>query len=269
MCSTRGGLDITNGKLGVSPNYPLNIRHVDPKPTVWSGPHRLCKSDYWSKANSGNTALCLCKSSWIAFVDDRSVLSPTWLQAVREAMEGNYCVVGTYEKHENMRVENGEILEYGPITGTDHRRVIGRDRKPCIGTWLFGCTFALPLEWALQVNGFDENMDSLGQEDTQFGSMLDANGFDIRMDKRMHVIQDRTPGECGPEMKRTSKERFQHDTQDRGHEAIRRFYGKKQAGHVWNIREMRASVLSGNPFPNTDSFPRNDWWDGQPIAEFE
>ena len=64
-----------------------------PKPTVWQGPHRLTRRDHWAAANARNTGICLCRTDWIAFVDDRSVLVSTWLEAVRDAMAGGYAVV--------------------------------------------------------------------------------------------------------------------------------------------------------------------------------
>lgn len=244
--------------------------HVLPKPTVWAGSHRLTKSDYWAKSNALNTALCLCRTDFFASVDDRCVLAPDWLNSVREAMQGNYAVCGAYEKRENMRVENGEIVDPGKLVGEDHRCVNHLPRaRHCVPGWFFGCSFALPTEWALQVNGWSELLDGLSAEDTHFGHMLANNGFAIRFDPRMKVIQDRTPGECGPEMKRTSKERFQNDTQDKGHEAIRRFFGEKRSSHHWNIREIRDKVLAGGDWPTLEGYPSFDWFDGKPIAEFQ
>lgn len=246
------------------------IRITEPKPNIWQGPHRLTGSDWWAKSNALNTSLCYCKTDWFASVDDRCVLDHGWYSAVRSAMASNYAVCGSYEKRVNMVVENGEIVEPGTIVGFDHRCDGHPHRaKKCAPGWFFGCSFALPTEWALQVNGWNEYLDGLSAEDTHFGHMLANNGFDIRFNPEMKVIQDRTPGECGPEMKRSSKERFQHDTEDKGHAAIRRFFGEKQSSHPWNIRELRASVLSGDPFPLPDVMPRLDWFDSKPIAEFE
>ena len=60
---------------------------------------------------------------------------------------------------------------------------------------MFGCTFALPLEWALQMNGFEEGCDGLSMEDVIFGLMLKNNGFRIDYDPQMRMIEDRTEGE--------------------------------------------------------------------------
>src|SRR5688572_836003 len=80
---------------------------VPPKPNVWQGKHRKTKENWWAIANAKNTGICLCETEWFSTADDRSVLVPTWLGAVKEAMEKNYVVAGAYEKVHNLRVENG------------------------------------------------------------------------------------------------------------------------------------------------------------------
>lgn len=254
------------------PNYERDnifISYQQPKPTVWQGLHRLTKSDWWAKSNALNTALCLCRTDYLASVDDRCVLAPGWLDSVREAMAGRYSVCGAYEKRVNMRVENGEIIDPGTVTGTDHRLEGHLPRaRYCIPGWFFGCSFALPTEWALQVNGWNELLDGLGTEDTHFGSMLGANGFETRFDPRMLVIQDRTPEEIGPVMKRDAKARFVDDKQDKAHKAIKRFSGQKQSSHHWNIREIRDKVMAGGEWPGVETCPTKDWFDGQPLLEF-
>jgi hypothetical protein len=128
------------------------------KPNVWSGPHRITDKDWWIVATQRNTGLCLSKSEWFAVADDRSVLGPQWLQAVREAMEGGYAVAGAYEKVHNMVVENGVVMSCvepidanGNATGKDPRRRGNDTPRQINGDAFLGCTSALPLEWALRV----------------------------------------------------------------------------------------------------------------------
>jgi len=243
---------------------------VQPKPTVWQGEYRLTKDNWWAKSNALNTAICLCKTEWISFLDDRCVLLDGWLERIKSAMAGNYAVCGSYEKRINMTVENGVIQNGGIITGKDCRDMGVTQPIPCGGEWLFGCNFALPLEWALNVNGFEELLDGLSSEDTQFGAMLSNNGYPLKFDVKMKIIEDRTSSEIGAAMKRTSKERWGNDEQDKGHEAIRRFHGNKQAQHGFNIRELRAKVLAGEPFPIPDKTKEHrDWFDGMLIKDFD
>ena len=71
------------------PAENASVRVVNPKPTVWQGPYRLTKQDWWAASNARNTGICLCDTDWVGFVDDRSVLIETWLEAVKAAKVGD------------------------------------------------------------------------------------------------------------------------------------------------------------------------------------
>lgn len=243
-----------------------------PKWNVWQGPCRLTKQDWWAASNSRNTGICLAQHDFIAFLDDRCVLLPGWLDAIREAQAGNYAVFGAYEKRNVMTVENGVIRHAGIVVGEDSREKYCREHwggvapHPCPGEWAFGCTLALPLEWALQVNGYEELMDGLGCEDVVFGKHLENNGFALKYDLRMKIIEDRTPKELGQPMLRSSKERHPNDVEDKGHKALAKFCPLKRASHQWDLRQVRADVMAGKPFP-VPSGPITDWFDNQPLSE--
>ena len=240
---------------------------VPPKPCVWQGKHRLTKRDWWAIANAKNTGICLCKTEWIAFCDDRCVLEPLWLQAVRDAMNGLYAVAGSYEKRIQMRVEAGVVTVPGAVIGWDPRVPRRGCMGPvdCSGSNWFGCTGALPLEWALQVNGFDETCDSLGMEDVLFGAMLGNNLLPLKYDCRMKIIEDRTATELGETIPRTDKG---VSPQDKSHGLKERLESQTSAIHQWDIRSIRNKVLAGDPFPIPKG-PTHDWWDGKKISEFE
>ncbi len=239
-----------------------------PKPTVWQGKHRLTKEDWWAVSNSRNTALLMCQTDYILWVDDRCVLAPGWLAAAYEAEAGRYAVCGSYEKRHGLKVENGGIVDFGTLNSEDGRNHQSQG-KICKapGQWFFGGTLGCPLEWALVVNGFEEQMDSLSAEDCLFGMHLENNGFRIMHDPRLKIIEDRTPGECGPDMKRSSKEKHPRDTTDKGHEAFRRFGRLKRASHKWNMLEIRHDMARGAGFPHHNGIPSVDWFDGQPLSE--
>lgn len=248
------------------------IIHTLPKPTVWQGKHRLTQSDWWAISNARNTGICLCQTEWIAFVDDRSVLVPTWLQSVRAGMEGDYAVAGAYEKVHNLTVENGRIKSYTEPregdrpTGKDPRESGQLDPQRCHGSWWFGGTHALPLEWALKVNGYSEDIcDSLGMEDVMFGAVLENNGLPIRYDPRMKIVEDRTPGQIEFPVKRQDKGK---SPRDKSHKILELLQGSETSKNSFNIREVRESVLRGNPFP-PPSAPAFDWYDQQPISDFQ
>lgn len=242
------------------------VRWVAPKPNVWSGKYRLTPRDWWSTAAYRNTALCYATGDFIAYLDDRCVLLPTWLDAVRQARQEKYVVCGTYEKRDGMKVENGAIVDDGKTIGEDGRAAIAQGRRMiCPGTWVYGCTFGLPVQWMLDVNGVDESWDSVSMEDTHFGQMLENNLFPIYHDPRMKMIEDRT-GRTEHDMKRSSKEKHPHDKTDKTHTLIQKIWSNKRAAHHWNLAEIREHILKGGSFP-VPTTPDTDWFDGQPLKE--
>ena len=140
-------VDLHYGTPGRHPDakLPKEFKHVPPKPNVWNGDHRLTKDQWWSASSNRNTALCLARGDYIIWVDDRCVLSPTWLRAAQEAMSGNYAVCGTYEKRHGMKVEGGIITDAGTLNSEDGRKAQSRGqicRAP--GQWYFGGTLVCP-----------------------------------------------------------------------------------------------------------------------------
>ncbi len=240
---------------------------VAPHPNVWGGKYRLPKQPWWHASTCRNTVFCHATQPYVTCTDDRCVLLPTWLDAVNEAQKNNYVVCGSYEKRRAMLVENGVIMHGGIVTGEDGRAKIADGRRmKAPGSWMFGCTFGLPLEWALEVNGQEELMDGLSMEDVIFGCHLENNGRPLFYDPRMHIVEDRTPEELGEPMKRTSKEKHPHDLTDKGHEAWRRFSKLKRAQHSLNLSEVRTDILAGKPFPIPEG-PVLDWFDQQEIKD--
>ena len=236
-----------------------------PKPTIWQGKHKITKEDWWAKSNALNTGIILCETEWIAFVDDRCVLAPEWLQCVKDAMEGGYAVVGSYEKWANMKVENGKIIDMGEFLGKDDREQFG---YPVDGKDWYGGSSAIPLEWCLAVNGFPEDLcDGLGSEDSMFGKVLRYANLPFKYDSRMKIIEDRTPTEIDGALKRADK------NTDKGFEAkswqiVKAFWHKTTSGNSYDIRQHRARVQAGEDLQSImPSASHYDWYDNQPISE--
>jgi hypothetical protein len=239
----------------------FELLHVEPMPNVWQGKHRITSADCWAAATARNTGLCLTTTEWVAFVDDRSVLSFKWLEAVRHAMAGRYVVAGGYRKVHDLVVEDGLLVSSTEIPdGSDHRlRTYPSDRAvPCTGSNVFGASLALPIEWMLDVNGFDETTNGLGVEDCMFGCMLQNRRLPIRYDYSMLVIEDRTPGHLDPAPKRKDKGTSPHD---KSHALVNKLSKLKRASHPRDLRKIRDAAIRGEPWP-VPTGPDRDWYDG-------
>ena len=258
----------------------MSFRHVLPKPTVWSGPSRITKCDWWSAANARNTGICFAKHPSIAFIDDRSVLLPGWLDRAKSAVDGGYVVCGTYQKVTELIVENGKAKSFVANPGRDSRLNAVDPRVdytntywvpyfknqgpfPCPGEWTYGCSLVLPLEWALRVGGFDETCEGVGGEDYIFGLMLQNQGFPIYFDPRMKMIEDRTPECSHPTIIRRDKGASPND---KSHALLAKLRVLKRAILPPDLTAMRASVQAGRGFPPPTS-PAVDWYDGEPLGQ--
>ncbi len=239
------------GDIGMIPCAAVtSVVATRPKPCVWQGPQRVTSRDWWATANARNTAIALASRDYLVFCDDRCWLGSEWLTQVRrgERERGN-VLVGSYEK-----------LEDGKVT-MDHRR----ERYPeglvnCGGGWLFGCTFALPLEWLLEVNGLEEGCDGLTGEDYILGLMLGNRGRRIDFEPRLFVRQERSMGtEHGYAM--TDKGTA---PKDKSHAALDRFGKRTRTEMTPDLRELRRRIAAGEGFPDVD---HRDWFDGQMIRD--
>lgn len=247
--------------------WPEWVRVVDPKPSVWYGPHRLTKQHWWGVASFRNTGLCLATSEWVAVADDRSVLGPQWLEAVSDAMRGNYVVAGSYEKTHGMVVESGLIKSFerpwssGNFTGKDPRETGNLAPRKASGSWVLGATSALPLEWALEVNGWSSVTNGVGLEDCIFGEMLERRRRPIMYDERMKLWEDRTPGKCDVEIVRKDKGPA---PRDKSHRLLDIHKGLLAAPGP-NLREIRAQLERGEGWP-IPTEPTHDFFDNEPLA---
>lgn len=167
------------------------VQHIAPLPSAVQGPHRLTHIDWWSASAARNTGFIHAKFDYIVFADDLSVLMPGWLDAVIQAATENYVVLGTYEKRNDVVVEDGLLISSTAIEGGMDSRIpqVSKVRTRVRGNWLFGCSFGMPTEFALEVNGFDEICNCIGAEDTQFGDRLLRVCPSMYFDTRMKTVE--------------------------------------------------------------------------------
>lgn len=242
------GVDVRSTKL-------KSALAISPKPNIWQGRHRVTLADWWAKSSASNTALVLCKTDFVAFLDDRCRLGPQWLKTVRRAeRERDAVVVGTYDK----------IDVTGKVT-VDHRRERSPEgKRDCGGGWLYGCTFALPLAWCLEANGFEEGCDGLSGEDYIFGFMLENNGHRIDFDPALLVTLERSSLH-GNTYLRVDKGQ---SPDDKSHAALARFRKRKRTEFTPDLTVMRAALARGGSFPIPDpNGDYRDWYDGALIKD--
>lgn len=248
----------------------LGFVGVPPKPSVWQGMHRLTKDNWFAASNARNTGICYAPDGWIAYVDDLSILGPHWLQSVRESMEGNYIVLGSYEKHTEMKVTAG-TLTYSKLYSRDSRlNHVTQDLTSVGGDYLYGCSLAGPVRSFLDVNGWPEALcDGLGSEDYCMGIAIgNLNKYSFRYDRRMATIESEELHHVGEVFKKSD---FGVSPNDKSHSALNT---AKQS--IWfpqylgegfdNISQLRQHIFSGGEFP-VRLHPDREWFTKQLLSE--
>lgn len=243
----------------------MTDKHVPPKPNVWQGEHRLTKEDWFAPANARNTALCLCETEWIAYVDDLSVLMPEWLARVEAAMEGGYNVAGSYRKVQELLVEGGKIKWSIPFSDDSRLRLAKEDLGDCEGGWLYGCSCAFRVDDLLTVGGWPEYCDGMGSEDYCLGIALKNAGFPLKYDRKMMTLESEEDHHREPSLRRTDKGTSPFD---KSHAALNIAKSSSYFANYYpgGMRALRAEILSGKPFPVIQE-PKHDWFDGMEIAQ--
>lgn len=248
--------------------------HVSPKPSVWQGPHRLTRFDFFCAASARNTAFCYATGEHVAFADDLSCLMPGWLSGHLHAAKHHYVLCGSTNKNLEMQVDDqGLPYSYRVFPpGQDHRlRTAQRDGSiRCSGSWLFGGTFSVPLEAALRVNGQDEMHDTIGGEDYDFGIRLERSGVDVCYNRTCATMESEEAhhDEPGSLMVRIDKPVAVHGP----YSSNLLYYRLMSSNSTWTmsnryvLRDLRAAIQRGEPFP-VPREPDRHWVDDQLLTE--
>lgn len=238
------------------------FRVREPKPTIWQGGYRVTKDHWWATASSRNTAIVLANTDYLVCIDDRCHLGPQWLESVRKyEAERSAVLIGSYNKHED-----------GSLVSEDHRRLARPNGwKNCSPGWLYGCSFGLPLDWALEINGFEEGCDSLTGEDYIFGLMLANADHLCDFVPEMFVQQDRSQGNVSCKGLYRCMDKGV-SPKDKSHAALERFSKRTRTEFTPDLRAMRTARLAAEAKGEPWSFPAPDpngiyldWYDGQDI----
>lgn len=263
-----------------------HVVHVPPKPCAYQGPFRQTKKDYFCAANTRNTAFIVAKHDYIVFVDDLSVLMPGWLDQVKHAAQDGYVAAGMYRKAFDLHVPpEGQPASYRAIASTDSRWDRGSDGGAVRwhGSGLFGCSFGVPLEAALEVDGNDAACNGGGAEDTDFGIRLERAGWAVYLNRNMLTLEDEGRHHDGSKLPQERRlvtkdrlppnyESYHHAKPDErywsDHVMLNRLNNEDRTLPILgdDLRAQRkhyqATGLVAVPAPN-----QVDWRDGTPLSE--
>lgn len=256
----------------------FDFLHLPVKPCMWQGPFRLTSKDWFCAGQARNTAVMATRHPYFVGVDDLSVLLPTWWPQVKHAASSGYCVCGAYKKVKDLVVEEGEIKSFTEFPpGVDSRWGHGTDAGivPFHGSGLYGCSFGLPLELLLKVNGMDELTDGQSAEDYDLGIRAERAGGQFFYNRNMTTYESEEMHAVEPSLPRESKP----VTADR---LPKGYTGNPMSDHVMLNRvrnENRITTLGGGNLRKLrDEFqasqralipegPTEDWRDGQPLSQ--
>lgn len=150
------------------------IKHIPPKPTVWRGPFKLTKKDYWDKQSALNTGICYAIYDHVILFDDNTAFSDSFIYWHYLASKNKYAAAGSYKYyHPGVVIEGGKLISGVPHNGQDNRLALYPGPSRCSGGEMYGGNLSAPLEAILACNGWDEILSgSGGLEDSEFGVRL-------------------------------------------------------------------------------------------------
>lgn len=261
--------------------------HIPPKPCAWQGPFRQTNKDWFCAGNTRNTAFIVAEHPYVVFVDDLSVLGPQWFSQVLHAATDQYVVCGAYKKVKQLTVADGRIVSFEEFpAGVDTRWDRGSDGGivDWHGSAMFGCSFGVALEAALEVDGNDAACNGAGAEDYDFGIRLERAGWPFKYNRNMLTLESEELHHDGSKLPQARK----IVTPDRLPKAYDSYRHVNEAEKYWSdhvmlnrlanetdrilpilgddLRTLRDRFLATGMVP-TPAENQLDWRDGQPLSE--
>jgi len=173
-------------KLIKDMNVSFPVLYLPDKPSRWKGLRPTI-------SNARNTALIFANGMFIVNHDDCTKMDKDWIEKHLKYLEQGFIVAGSWKGFE-FKIEDQSEIEgcYGPESRT---KLIKEPRIVGAG-WFYGQNVSYSLEQALDVNGFDEQLDGeMGQEDINFAIRLERKGIRTMYDPtNMTEVYMRTHG---------------------------------------------------------------------------
>lgn len=259
------------------------VIHVSPKPSVWQGNYKQTANEYFAASNARNTAFAYCETDYIVCIDDLTVIKEGWLNTVLWGQQNNFVIYGAYAKANELvcQLDGSYTFKQETLSkGLDSRfnnSHAANTTKPIrvAGSWLFGCSFGLPIDLVLQVDGFDESCDGQGAEDYDFGIRLGRLTSEIYYCKEMFTYENDELHAYGDNQtfKRISKLITKESSlkayvgQMSDHAKLKQVMASKSAipYHQTSLRKLRELINCNKSFPLPTV--TTDWRDGQLLSE--
>jgi len=264
-------IDFYHGERDLSEacrHHGFRAKGSKPKPTVWQGEGRLTNRNFFAAANARNTAICLARGDYIAFVDDVSVLAPTWYQSVQAAAMAGRVACGTYQKVKKMEVSEGKLIRFERYFEGEDARLLraSGDCMQCPADWFFGCSCGAPIQAMLHINGYPEMCDGMGYEDSETGKTLRRAGYPLFFYRGMKTFESE---EAHHEDQPFDRQDYGVSPNDKSHALLRNCRTTTRFDNYFGdggIEGLRSHVLAGGDFPKM-SHPDTEWFTGRKLSE--
>lgn len=250
----------------LSPKVAAVLTVTPPMGNVYQGPHRLPKQNWFAKPVFLNTGVCFAPDGYFVGIDDLSVIRPGWWRAVEDAEAGGYIACGAYEKVKNLIYKNGVATFEDHPPGHDHRSAYAKELTPCTGQWMYGCSFACPVQAILDINGWPLDTCMMGYEDTAAGLAMQAAGYRLMYDPRMLTLESDELHSQPPVMRREDPGQSPNDM---SHAMVNMYQGIKRFPQYYGeegLAGIRQRVLAGSPLP-VIGIPEHLWFNGKPLRD--
>jgi hypothetical protein len=249
--------------------------HVEPKPSLIQGKHKITKKNYFAASIPRNTGICYAKYEYLLFIDDLSVLLPGSFKHIIELSENKMVMAFSYKKVFDLSVVDGNIKTVREhSSGIDSRwQLCNENTVKVSGSQFFGYG-AAPLDVLLSVNGYDEICNTMGGEDYNIGIRLEKCGYSIFYTNKVIFYESEELADQGNVFIQRDPVLRSNDYTNlmRKYNIVRRAVpdGTTDLSHllldmvctrdkIWtegnnfNLRDLRVKILNGELFENTDT----------------
>lgn len=269
-------------------NNRLDYQHIPPLPTVYQGPFRLTKADWFCASNTRNTGFVAAKYGYVLMIDDLSLPGPGWLDQGLHAAHHGYPVAGMYKKVKKLVVNDGLVESFEEFPeGVDSRWGYGSPNG--IVEWdgsIYGCSFGVPLAKALDIDGFEMACCGAGGEDYDFGIRLRRSGAKVMLNQNLFTMESEEGHHVQETMSMRARERrhvtrenlpaayesYQHARADERHMSdhvlLNRVLNEARVTPILpqNLRGQRDKFLHTG-YVDVPTGPVCDWRDNSPLSD--